>query len=108
MFVVNSPNVRKYARNYHECPTIEGMELENFAPSRVGPYLNSHWKHKNINVELMNARIIKGSPAFVSPMTLGLLEDSGWYKVNHTVAATPLHKGVMFGYQEGCATLLTD
>ncbi len=46
----------------------------------------------------MSATLTPNSiPEFLSPFTLALLEDSGWYKANFTMSRNP-----SFGHGEGC------
>jgi hypothetical protein len=109
VFVVNSPQVVKHTREYYSCPSVAGMEMENqvgTGSSSGHVRFNCHWKFKNIQGELMNAvGLSRGSPAFISPMTLAFLEDSGWYKVDYAKGVTGLIEGGMFGYHEGCGLL---
>ena len=55
-----------------------------------------------METELMAPVIAEGFPMHISPMTLALLEDSGWYTGNFT-ALTSYTRGMSRGYKQGCA-----
>ena len=100
-FIVKSPKVTKAAREYFNCPSLLGMELENQMPSSsVGAFTDSHWKSRLILGELMTPINI-GSSHFISPITFALFEDSGWYEVNYEMT-TKLVEGIHWGYKDGC------
>ena len=96
---VTSPAVQREAREYYGCPTLEGQELENAVPSCQW-LIQSHWKVRTLKGELMNW-IVTEPTIFISPMTLALLEDSGWYEIDYSVATAQVASG-LFGYKAGC------
>ncbi len=102
IFAVRTKNVVRETRKYYNCQHAVGMELEIASIDEY--FLDSHWKYRNLAHEVMNA-ICTNRPQFISPMTLALLEDSGWYLVDYDFGATRLVPGVMWGYQDGCAIL---
>ncbi len=89
---IRSPKVLERARAHFGCPTLEFVELEDAGSSGTA---GSHWEKRLFNNEYMT-----GSSAFdpvFSEITMALFEDSGWYKVNYSVAQ-PFY----FGRGEGC------
>ena len=88
------------ASSYFNCNKIEGIELDSNSNSEKLP--NSHW----------NARILLGDymisgkyypEQVISEITLALLEDLGWYKINYYTG------GLMrFGKNKGCEFLEKD
>lgn len=107
VFVVATPKVTEAARSFYDCPTAEGMELENQQPpDSVGRSIfSSHWKKKNLPGELMNDSQWRNMISYISPMTLALFEDSGWYRVDYARGASQLVKGITKGYKDGCDLL---
>jgi hypothetical protein len=59
----------------------------------------SHWEQRVAEQELMAP--IVNAVMKVSPMTLALLADSGWYDVDYT-KADEFATGVSYGYHQGC------
>lgn len=96
-------------RNYFGCDSIDGAELEDGGSSGTA---GSHWEKRLFNNECINSFSVTSSffiaqnrdmtgSASVNPvfsgLTLSLLEDSGWYRVNYSVA-DPL----FWGRGQGC------
>ncbi|RNE95235.1 leishmanolysin, partial [Trypanosoma rangeli] len=94
VWVVSSPKVKDLARKYYNCPTLEGMELEDGGGE--GARLN-HWKERNARGELMSPR---GPYMYYSAFTLAAFEDMGVYKVNYSMADT-----LRWGNNSGCGLL---
>ncbi|RNE96195.1 leishmanolysin [Trypanosoma rangeli] len=94
VWVVSSPKVKELARRYYNCPTLEGMELNE----GNGEKLNlNHWKKRSVWDELM----IGQAPAITySAFTLAAFEDMGVYKANYDMAE-PLR----WGNNSGCGLL---
>ena len=86
-------NVIKYAKKHFNCDNIEGIELEN----QVG---GTHWEARIMLGDYMIG--VDYSEIAISEISLALLEDSGWYKINY-------YTGGLFRYGkgEGCAFLNT-
>ena len=98
------PNALKQARLHFNCPEIDGVYLENDG-NEVGT-VGSHWDQLYFYKELMVGNILSfpgwglitdGRDQILSIITLGLLEDSGFYKVNFTNA-----EFLSWGYKFGC------
>jgi hypothetical protein len=94
MFV--TPNVVSVARQHFGCPTLAGVELEDDGGDGTA---GSHWEERQMMSEYMC-----GSPSgfrsVKSSLTLALLEDSGWYKVDYAAADI-----LRWGYRQGCKFL---
>jgi leishmanolysin len=82
-------------REYFNCQSIEGAPLEN--EGRVGS-IGSHWERKVFMNEYMTASDIADSK--ISIITLGLLEGTGWYKPEYTMA-----DNFYWGNGKGCGFL---
>jgi len=95
------PTVVEEARNFFDCATLPGPELENQPTSECVIY-GSHWEQRTLNGELMASSDDSDGYAFISRITLALLQDSGWYRANMS-RADYLVKGVHWGYGQGCA-----
>ncbi|RNE95889.1 leishmanolysin [Trypanosoma rangeli] len=94
VWVVSSPKVKELARRYYNCPTLEGMELEEGGGKREKL---SHWKKRNARDELM----APGVPyTYYSAFTLAAFEDMGVYKANYGMADT-----LRWGNNSGCGLL---
>lgn len=70
-----SQRVRDYAREYYNCSTLPGMQLENEGSEGS---LGSHWERVILENEYMTASAITSDAAF-SKFTSFLLLDTGWY-----------------------------
>ncbi|KAL9189154.1 hypothetical protein ACHAXT_011644 [Thalassiosira profunda] len=91
-YEVVTETVRNVVRNQFDCPTLEGARLEN-QPTGETDCFGSHWDHRLFNNEFMTA-VYTGSTQYVTALTLALLEDSGWYIPNYSVAQnSPFAKG---------------
>ncbi|KAI0241970.1 Leishmanolysin-like peptidase [Lamellibrachia satsuma] len=90
MFVM--PTLIREARRHFGCDTLEGAELEN--QGSAGSKL-SHWEKRVFGNEAMTSTFTQ-YPVF-SRMTLALMEDTGWYKVNYKMA-----EELRWGFGLGC------
>ena len=79
--ILKSPKVLETAKNYFNCSTIVGVELENKGGTKSA---GSHWKRTILHNELMTASSIPD--ASYSVFTLSLLQDTGWYQVDFDLA----------------------
>ena len=87
-----TPRVVTEARRHFACDTLEGAELEN--QGGEGTAL-THWEKRIFENEAMTG-VHTQNPVY-SNMTLALLEDSGWYRPDYSVAGV-----VQFGAGLGC------
>jgi len=95
------PTVRQVAKNQFNCPTLEGARLEN-QPTSMEDCTGSHWDERSWFTEVMSP-IYDKKGAYFSPLTLALLEDTGWYKSNFNVA-----ENSPFGLGAGCDFVNSD
>ncbi|ETW05217.1 hypothetical protein H310_04204 [Aphanomyces invadans] len=86
-----TPNVLSFVRNYFNCPTLNGAEIED----ADGACLGSHWEERIFEPELMSPLQSYRNP--VTSLTLSYFQDSGWYQVNYT-GAQPMY----WGANRGC------
>jgi leishmanolysin-like peptidase len=87
------------AREFFDCPTLNGAELENHLTTSC-TLMGSHWEQRIFHFEMMSSFLQHKS--LVSPMTLAYMEDTGWYKANYS-AASAWKKNFDWGYKQGCA-----
>ena len=81
------------AKKYFNCSNIIGVELEDQGGDGSS---GSHWEQRILLGDYMGAVIYQEEMA-ISEITLALLEDSTWYKVNYYTG------GLMrFGKNRGC------
>jgi len=91
-----TPRVRTVARNHFNCQRLLGAALENQPTSSRSCY-GDHWEELHYATESMSA--IKQQPggAPMSPLSLALLEDSGWYRADYTQSQVSV-----WGHGAGC------
>uniref|UniRef100_A0A0N5AQC7 Leishmanolysin-like peptidase n=1 Tax=Syphacia muris TaxID=451379 RepID=A0A0N5AQC7_9BILA len=89
--IMVTPKVQQEARLHFGCDDLEGAELEN--QGGEGTAL-THWEKRLFENEAMTGTHTQ-NPVY-SRLTLALLEDSGWYKANYSVAES-LHWGKDLG-----------
>ena len=87
-----TPTVQATARLAFNCSTLPGVELEDQGGTL---YANSHWEERTMFNDYMISRITDG--AIYSNITLALLQDTGWYKVDFSMGQAPI-----FGRNVGC------
>ena len=96
------PKVREIASSYFGCNLGEGegIEMDNYAkPENL---YNSHWEVRILLGDYMISEIYYPEQV-ISEITLALLEDLGWYKINYYTG------GLMrFGKNKGCDFLTKD
>ena len=80
-FVWTGPIALEKARSYYGCSSLKGIPLQ----TKPGPKVGGHWSETYLYDELMTPTTGAESEK-VSPMTLALCEDTGWYKANYNVS----------------------
>ena len=93
-FSIVTPTVAQVVRNQFACQRLDGAKLENHNMNSKDCF-GDHWDEQLFHTELM-----AGSQAVenvISPLTLALMEDSGWYKASFDVARIS-----SFGHMAGC------
>ena len=97
---VVTPRVRTVVRNHFNCQSLQGARIENLPT--LGSCIGSHWDERLFYSELLGPAL-SGVADPLSPLTLALLEDSGWYRVNYTGStASP------YGHAAGCEFVNND
>ena len=93
---LNSTKLLEVARKYYNCPTLEGVELENQGGNGTE---GSHWEARILLGEYMNGYAYT-EEMVISEFTLAVLEDSKYYKANYYTG------GLMrYGKHKGCEFL---
>ena len=97
---INTPKVLEKIKEHFaqaDCDAWQtpGGELED---DGGGGTAGSHWEKRVFMNEVMTGSVNANWPAVVSPITLALFEDSGWYTVDYDMADR-LH----WGAGEGCS-----
>lgn len=83
------------ARTQFNCQSLSGVYLEDDGGSGSA---GAHLEKRQYGKELMTSTLTGFE--VLSDVTLALMEDSGWYQVDHTKA-----QFLAFGYKEGCSFL---
>lgn len=91
-----TPTVQAMARNHFNCRTLLGGRLDDIRAGNNN-CLGSHWHARNHFGDLLGAVASDSSERSLSLLTLALMQDSGWYRVNYNGAAQPA-----FGIGAGC------
>ena len=92
-YVLVTPRVATVTRNQFDCQSLNGARLEN----RPGEgCTGSHFDERLFFTELMGP-VFSGTSDVLSPLTLALLEDSGWYRINYEGSQVS-----PFGFGAGC------
>ena len=79
--MIVTPKVKQEVRSHFRCGSLEGAEIEN--QGRAGTRW-THWEKRVFQNEAMTGTYTQ-NPVF-SRITLALMEDTGWYKVNYRMA----------------------
>ena len=89
------PDIITLASNYFGCTTLSGLDLE-----QQGNLSNSgsHWERRIMGNEIMTANYIDDFR--ISIFTLSVLNNTGWYYINSTMADT-----FSWGVNKGCSFL---
>jgi hypothetical protein len=88
--MIITPKVKAIAREYYNCSTAEGAEMENQRGKE-----GSHWERALLWNEMMTASSMQDGA--LSKFTLAFFEDSGWYKVDYSLA-----EEMYWGKNQGC------
>ncbi|EGR26905.1 leishmanolysin family protein, putative [Ichthyophthirius multifiliis] len=88
---LKTPNVLRYAREYFNCPILEGMPLQGENSK------NSHWPNTILQNEYMNTSV-SFTQAYFSSFTANLLRDTGYYaEINAS-----MEEQMFYGKGKGC------
>jgi len=89
------PKVIEAAKKHFNCPTLDGVELEDQGSSGSA---GSHWEQRIMDGEFMTAEF--NPEGSISEMSLALFEETGWYQVNYYSGGL-----FRFGKNKGCEFL---
>ncbi|CAH8856891.1 unnamed protein product [Trichobilharzia szidati] len=90
------PNLLNEARAHYNCPTLDGMDVENDGGSGTAIV---HFEKRITEDELMSGSYSKET--YISSLTLAYFKDTGWYDVNMSMA-----DNWKFGKNWGCDFVL--
>jgi len=90
-----TPKVATVVRNHFDCQSLEGAQLEN-QPTGSESCIGDHWEERYFYPEALTS-VMSPTTNVHSPLTLALMEDSGWYVANYTNA-----KILPWGHGVGC------
>uniref|UniRef100_A0A0X3NMF4 Leishmanolysin-like peptidase n=2 Tax=Schistocephalus solidus TaxID=70667 RepID=A0A0X3NMF4_SCHSO len=90
--LLRTPTVLRVAREYFDCPSLEGVELEDHHLPGVSL---SHWETRLLGNDLMTPTYTNAFA--LSKLTLALMEDTGWYLANYSSA-----DDLPWGFGRGC------
>eukprot|EP00986_Skeletonema_menzelii_P003296 scaffold985_cov145-Skeletonema_menzelii.AAC.11 len=95
-YEIVTPTVRQVVRNHFDCQTLRGARLDRKgkASSCFGESFDPRY---HFDEDFTPAGGSADMAHSLSPLTMALLEDSGWYRANFDLATTPL-----FGRGAGC------
>ena len=103
------PTVSQIIKNHFNCSSDTiGGHLEN-QPTAPSDCFGSHWDERFHHTTLMSAifdtpvshrKLHQTSTKFITPLTLALLEDTGWYRADYTYSTLST-----FGLNAGCSFL---
>eukprot|EP01083_Nonionella_stella_P021261 58960_1 len=93
--VITLPTVVEKAREFFDCATMEGVELEDYGVDWLGDP-SSHWDNRIVAYDFMISYVPPAAP--YSVFSLAVLADSGWYSIAWNAAQEAPH-----GRGIGCA-----
>ncbi|GAM28968.1 hypothetical protein SAMD00019534_121440 [Acytostelium subglobosum LB1] len=102
---LSTPRLVQSARDYYNCPTCDGVELETECLSDIESQgvgtlnpLCAHWESRTAYTEMMTSQ--DDPKNILSLLTVSLLQDMGWYVVD-----TSMTQEIKWGQEEGCQFL---
>jgi len=101
-YEIVTPTVRQVVRNHFDCQSLRGARLDRGGKSSscFGDFFDTRY-HFDEDFTLSGGSADMAHS--LSPLTLALLEDSGWYQANFALSTTPL-----FGRGAGCGFVKSD
>jgi len=101
-YEIVTPTVRQVVRNHFDCQTLHGARLDRRGKSSscFGESFDARY---HFDEDFSPAGGSADMAHSLSPLTMALLEDSGWYRANFALATTPL-----FGRGAGCGFVKDD
>ena len=101
-FHIVTERVAQVARNQLNCQSLEGARLDD-RPGSLYNCMSGHWHERLFQNELSSPSYASASANILSPLTLALMEDTGFYRVNYRGVRSPsygLGAGCDFVYDE--------
>lgn len=86
------------AQWYFDCPNLNGAELENQMTTPCD-FQGSHWEQRIFGQDFLGSYL--QHRMVVSPMTVAVMVDSGWYTSDYT-ATDWLREKSDYGFRQGC------
>jgi len=96
-FEIVTPSVQLAVRNQFGCQDVRGARLEN-QPTK-NSCIGAHFDERLYYTEVMSPIYSSQHASALSPITVALLEDSGFYDVDYS---SPFVKNSPFGLGAGC------
>lgn len=103
-FDLVTPSVTAMARNQFGCQELKGARLEN-QPTNRKSCTGAHWDERLFYTELLSPVISAVESSLLSPLTIALMEDTGWYQVNYT---SIFLQNSPYGFGAGCPFVYDD
>jgi len=100
-YQVVTPTVVQVVRNQFQCQTLTGAPLEN-QPTNPSNCIEAHWEERFFATEALSP-VRDGVPQLVTPLTLALLKDTGWYWPNFNLVNVS-----SMGFGAGCQFITND
>jgi hypothetical protein len=100
-YQVVTPTVIQVVRNQFQCQTLTGAPLEN-QPTNPSNCIEAHWEERFFATEALSP-VRNGVPQMVTPLTLAILKDTGWYWPNFNVV-----NASSLGFGAGCDFITND
>ena len=101
-YEIVTPTVRQIVRNHFDCQSLRGARL-NRGRKSSSCFGDSFDPRYHFDEDFTPAGGSADMAYSLSPLTLALLEDSGWYRANFALSTTPL-----FGRGAGCGFVKGD
>lgn len=95
--MVTSEAVAK-GREFFNCPSLPGVELENQRTSSACAVVGSHLEQRVFMQNFMAP--VTSHHSVITPVEMGIMQDSGWYIANYSSADA---LSAEWGFQQGCA-----
>lgn len=93
-YILSSPLVKSAVQKHYNCDTLEGAFFED---NTIDKDIGNYWEYTLYRGEIMTADIKDTDTVVLSNLTLSLLEDTEWYKVNWKY-----NEFLNYGYNQGC------
>jgi len=103
-YEIVTETVTAVARNQFGCAGLTGAWLEDRQVGADDDCFGSHWDFRLFGTEFMTASATE-TEQYLSPLTVALLEDMGWYRANYNSVHVRLSP---FGRLAGCDFVYED